>query len=480
MSGKKCSRFTFDESILRASEVARTRQSVVAACKQLRKQLLAIPSIVEQQLASVKASVEQWISETERDTQQPSSPVATFTDVSSWHAIAQKGQEMLRLLSKNTLLETDRCRSGISTIIEQCASNIESHGHLIETWLNSDAPSDFTKRIELVQELLVRDDLLNARQDSTVISKELAAAIATAQSKERQHVHNTLLSEVQQLKRDIKNCSFALLTTCAKTKEIFDTDLVECQRWIQDSSEWDSSTIPENESNQNLHLLAGKCREALKNGLKHLDDSRQQFHEQLGAIRSEFGSRLHELQEQWLSEEEGMEHWLKKEERETAKAIFAEWQLRIAENRFAGIEQFASVAEKNVNGLLDRLKTMKEGHQSRINVLKALRQVCANLGFGEVSPPRLLIEGDYTSRIAFVADTFNQGEITFYLALDRIEANACIGKSECHFEFGKVSEQLKKHFGIHTKFEMADAPTPRVIAKDEAEEPTGSGETASA
>jgi len=449
-------------------------------CEQLQKQLAAIPAIVEERLATVKATVEQWISEADRATRQPLSSVATFADVSSWHSCAQKGQEMLRLLSKNILLETDRCRSDISTIIEECASNIESHGCLIETWLNPTAVTDLTKQLEVVQELLRRDDLLSALRDSIAISKGLAVAIAAAKSNEQQQVHNTLLSEVQQLRREIKNCSFALLTICAKTKEIFEIDLVECQRWIQEGSNLGSSTIPDDESNQNLHRLAEQCRETLKNGLKLLEESRQRFQEQLRAFRSEFGSRLNELQEQWLIEEEGMEHWLRKEERENAKAAITELQRRVGENRFVGIEQFASEAEKTVNDHLNRLKTLKEGHQSRINVLKGLRQVCANLGFGELSPPRLLVEGDYTSRIVFVVDTFNQGEITFYLALDRIEANACIGKSECHFEFGKVSEQLKKHFGIHTKFETADSQIPRVIAKDEAEEPTGSGETASA
>lgn len=480
MSGRKRSRITFDDGFRHAAELSRVRKSIEKNCKLLRKEMAAIPAIVRDRLKTATDSIERWLSDTDAAIRSPMSTMATIADVTSWQSRAQGGQQLLQNLSKSTLLEIDRCHSEISVANEECSSRLESHRGLIETWLTATVVLDLERRIASARSTLNQGDLAEALRQSTEISKEVSNTIESAKVKEGQHVHNELLREVQQLQRDLKNCCHALATTCSKANETIGIDLADCRRWLRETEPLISSSIPDDESNPNLKRLSESCRKATTNGLQLLDESRRELEEKLAVLRSDFGTRLQLIQQRWTSEEEGMDRWLSTTERESAKEALGEWQRHLSQSRFSGLEQLAATTEAALTSCLDRLSSFKERHESRLHVLKALRQVCSNLGFGEISPPRHLVEGDYTSRIALIVNTFNRGQLTFYLSLDEIEADSCIEKSHCHFEFGKLSEQLRNQFGIHTKFESAETAPPQVIKKDEIDEPTGSGESSQA
>jgi hypothetical protein len=113
-------------------------------------------------------------------------------------------------------------------------------------------------------------------------------------------------------------------------------------------------------------------------------------------------------------------------------------------------------------------ETQENKHQKRLYLLKAIRQVCADMGFKEMSPPRYEYEEDRGSRIVLKVDTLDRGHIEFMLSLDSISSWSELSEGRCFEEFGQLSQFLESEFGIQTQFKMADcAPVPKLKQKGE-------------
>ncbi len=75
---------------------------------------------------------------------------------------------------------------------------------------------------------------------------------------------------------------------------------------------------------------------------------------------------------------------------------------------------YAEVAERHKKA--DQPINVSEKHTARVAVLKDIRQLCADRGYGEINPPRYATEGDNTSDILLAINTFNRGEFQLRLA----------------------------------------------------------------
>ncbi|MBN1483853.1 MAG: hypothetical protein JXA37_03960 [Chloroflexia bacterium] len=118
----------------------------------------------------------------------------------------------------------------------------------------------------------------------------------------------------------------------------------------------------------------------------------------------------------------------------------------------------------------------EEKHQKRLYLLQALRQVCADMGFVEVSAPRFEEEGQRGSRILLTVDTVDRGQIAFTLSLEGISSFSEIADDHCFEEFGQISEYLEQEFGIQTQFHTQDGePIPRLLRKGELDLPEDAG-----
>ena len=117
-------------------------------------------------------------------------------------------------------------------------------------------------------------------------------------------------------------------------------------------------------------------------------------------------------------------------------------------------------------------------HQKRLYVLKALRQVCAEMGFEELADPRFEQAGNRGSRILLTVDTLGRGKIAFSLSLDGISTRSEIADDRCFEDFGRLSEYLGEQFGVETHFRTDDGTEiPKLRAKGEMEEPQDGGLT---
>jgi hypothetical protein len=69
-------------------------------------------------------------------------------------------------------------------------------------------------------------------------------------------------------------------------------------------------------------------------------------------------------------------------------------------------------------------------------------------------------------------DTYDQGKITFRLALDKIELNAQARDEACPSQFEQLSQKLNADFGVKTRFTHVDGvPLGASLHKNEKEEP---------
>lgn len=129
------------------------------------------------------------------------------------------------------------------------------------------------------------------------------------------------------------------------------------------------------------------------------------------------------------------------------------------------LEQIITTHEKLVSESLLR----EDMHCKRRYVLEALRNVCNQLGFDEISAPRYDREADFNSPILQSFDTMNEGRITFRLHLDsHIESDTGIRMEVCENEFDKLSDLLSREYGVQTAFQVVGREEgPKRITKTE-------------
>ncbi len=146
-------------------------------------------------------------------------------------------------------------------------------------------------------------------------------------------------------------------------------------------------------------------------------------------------------------------------------------------DNFADFDSEQADVATQVRNVSAAIQVNESKHQTRIEVLRGLRQVCADMGFGEVAPPQSLRDGDRSAPIILLVDTYDRGRIRFALTLDQIESDSDVSEQHCFEEFDSLSQRLRESFGIETQFECAGTLIPRRIRKNEKETPDGGGAT---
>lgn len=145
---------------------------------------------------------------------------------------------------------------------------------------------------------------------------------------------------------------------------------------------------------------------------------------------------------------------------------------RLASDRYHEAQQQFTALHGELRAKADQAVDREAQHQRRLYLLKALRQVAADLNFTEIAPPRFEKPGERGSRIIFSVDTHDRGRIDFHLMLNGLGSFSEMGDKQCPVEFGTLSEQLQEQFGIQTQFRPVGAEsTPELRRKGEKELP---------
>lgn len=148
----------------------------------------------------------------------------------------------------------------------------------------------------------------------------------------------------------------------------------------------------------------------------------------------------------------------------------ADWQARldqaarwIDEDRYPQAQDLLRTLQAELDTKAAEATDRETRHQRRLYLLKALRQVCADLYFTEVGEPAFEHSGERGSRLLLTVDTHDRGRIDFSLTLDGLGSFSEMGDRHCPVEFGTLSERLEEQFGIHTQFRPdGDQPTPEL------------------
>lgn len=104
-------------------------------------------------------------------------------------------------------------------------------------------------------------------------------------------------------------------------------------------------------------------------------------------------------------------------------------------------------------------ETLQGQDEQRRRVLRALREVCREMGWDEEAEPRLEDSSHPGSDFIYAVDTYDAGIMTFRVSLERIQTFSPFTNEGgvCHREFSSLSERLKK-FGVITNWEWSDPP----------------------
>jgi len=128
---------------------------------------------------------------------------------------------------------------------------------------------------------------------------------------------------------------------------------------------------------------------------------------------------------------------------------------------------------EEINSLNEKTDKNEELHQKRLYVIKALREVCASLGFREKESPHYLEANNIHSPIVQIFDTLNLGEIKFIVTLDgKLESDSGINMDRCGLEFNEISKFLKEEFGMETEFRPIEESEPLKKRKSASELPS--------
>lgn len=125
------------------------------------------------------------------------------------------------------------------------------------------------------------------------------------------------------------------------------------------------------------------------------------------------------------------------------------------------LHDYSKGISAEINSLDEKINKNEELHQKRLYVIKALREVCASLGFKEKEPPHYLEDNNVNSPIIQTFDTLNLGDIKFIVTLDgKLESDSGISTDRCGLEFHEISKFLKEKFGMETEFKAIEESEP--------------------
>ncbi len=128
------------------------------------------------------------------------------------------------------------------------------------------------------------------------------------------------------------------------------------------------------------------------------------------------------------------------------------------------IDEYLTELEKllhDIEKLSNDTEEKENLHNKRLYLIKALREVCASLGFKEIDKPDYELKNDPNSPVIQNFDTLNAGVIKFIFNLDgKLETDSNISIDNCGNEFSTISEILKEQFGVETDFKIVEEPEP--------------------
>ncbi|MBM3239023.1 hypothetical protein FJZ31_22245 [Candidatus Poribacteria bacterium] len=284
---------------------------------------------------------------------------------------------------------------------------------------------------------------------------------------------NNLHAEVNALKERLAT---VLADASEGLRSTFVKEVKDTQQWLNRLNLPDISRLSMDTDLAALNPVREQLEQAVAHGRRFQETLTVAFTKKADEMGQRLAKRLAEVERFYLSRQQLLRLWFEEEQTRQGEQKLRESHRLLDEERYAALEQMLAEIEKDIAAKVKFADEQENKHQKRLYLLKALRQVCAEMGFEEVSKPRYEQEGDRGSRILLTVDTLDRGRIAFTLSLDGISSFSEIADDRCFEEFGQLSQYLEEEFGIETKFRLAEGePAPKLKQKGELDLPQDAG-----
>lgn len=407
----------------------------------------------------------------------------TINSSSYSHSDVLEGYEIKRRLERKLAEQREKLRN-LRRKGDEILSKWNSCKEMVKKYLGDETVERIGKRVvgfenEIKKEGHSDSDLNKLEKKIRELEKDVSELMKKASEKERELIREENVKKYLELKRNLTEIYYSLNRILHEIpdglKEAYSSDFEEVKNWIKKTGDKlkETGIIKEREQEDKIKQLIMEMELLIKGGI----NARERFlscQEEALKIKTNIMDILGKIEIEFNGGKSLLSSWWGEQE---IASISKEIEL-IKDKIENG---YLAEAEKRINELKDdiRLKLEKaleqeEKHQKRLYVLKALRQACMDMGFGEKFAPKYEKEGDKKSRIVFQVDTYNHGLVTFYLSLDSIVADSEINRKYCLDEFDKISANLLEKFEVRTKFKIVgEEDKPRLIRKGERDEPEG-------
>lgn len=254
-------------------------------------------------------------------------------------------------------------------------------------------------------------------------------------------------------------------------RSTFSAEVQRAERWLTPLELPEAATFDMTTSRDVVDTAHRRLQLATAEGRRAFADLTLAFTQKADALGCQLAARLAEAERSEISHRELIGRWFGRDAAAAIQGRVDEARGLLDTEQYATLEQALVVLDRDLEGKGKEADLQEEKHQKRLYLLKALRQVCAEMGF-EDEPPRFETEGQLASRIVLKVDTVDRGRIDFYLTLDGISSLSELAEGRCFEEFSKLSQFLDEEFGVQTEFKMESGePIPRLIQKGELDFP---------
>ncbi|HEC84628.1 MAG: hypothetical protein DRR19_15040 [Candidatus Parabeggiatoa sp. nov. 1] len=266
----------------------------------------------------------------------------------------------------------------------------------------------------------------------------------------------------------------------------FSKEINMAQQWLKKarSAAGHYYDYDDSEGDSELFILktaGNRQRQLTAAGRGHLKSLQLTLTQKADAMGQALAKQLADANQQLFQQLHVLQLWCGEDSLNTWQQTLAQANNLLKTEHYGTLQTQLTDLQRELKEKGDWASAQEEKHQRRLYLLKALRQVAAELGFAELDTPQFENNDDRGSRILLSVDTYNQGRIDFYLTLEGLASFSDMNHERCPIEFGTLSQQLEAEFGVQTHFcSIEGSPEQSLRQKGEKELPDDGGRMAEA
>ncbi len=261
----------------------------------------------------------------------------------------------------------------------------------------------------------------------------------------------------------------------------FAADMHQAQHWLAQVAPPDIQALGMDTDVARLQTTQATLEQVASQGRQMQERLTVTLTQRADDMGQHLAKRFAEVEQRYIGRQQLLALWYGEEHSQRWERTLHEAQHMLGEEHYAALARLLEDTALEMETQIQWAEGQEAKQQKRLYLLKALRQVCTEMGFDGTHQPRYEREGDRGSRILFTVDMLDRGRIAFTLSLDDISSFSEITQDHCFEEFGELSQYLEEAFGIHTQFRLADGePVPELLRKGELDLPADAGRQAQA